>query len=227
MKWTASQGWSIYKYGTFGVKVSVIDLRKIADKNGYVKFVIDGKAYLFKNAEDGSNRVSGMKSVSYFFEGIDEIRCEFDSKRKAIIIRRGGRKLRTMRHRDILEKVKSKKKPDKKEQYFLNRMGLHENEYEYKGRGTGYDFLIKGSKVGRIGRFVEVKGIVNKKHVIMLTKNEYNFAKSHKKDYVLYLIESRGTRKTMYKVRFGKLHHPADAYRFQFREYEMDSFEII
>lgn len=226
LNWIARNSHTIRTTGAFYVPPDIVNLKNIVDSKGCVKFIIGGKEYMFKRAQEKRNRVSGMGEVKHLFKGIDEFKCEFDSKRKLIMMKiPRGRKSISRIKRQRLSKKQKTKKPDEKEKYFLRKMGLKKHEYEY--RGDKYDFKIVGKKAKKLGKYIEVKGIDNKYHTINLTKIEYTFAKNHKPHYVIYLIENWGSKKIVYKIPFGKLDHRPDAHTFRFRKKEMNSFEIV
>lgn len=227
MSWIINQ--NVYKNRSIGIPKK-LDLNKLENKSGLVKFIVSGKKYWFRHADDDMNRVSGIGEARGLFKGKTKFECYYDPHQRAIVINFGRRiKLSPKTKRKRAKVGKSLKGPNDKEKFFLKKIGLKENEYEYKGniRGTGYDFEIKGYKSNTIGKYVEVKGINNKYHTINLTKKEYAFAKKHPRFYVIYLIENWGSKRIIYKIPFGKLNHRPDAHTFRFRKKEMYSFETI
>lgn len=218
---TVSQ--NVYNNRSIGIPKE-IDLNHFESNDGKVRFIINGVTYWFNHANDETNRVSGIGVARELFHGIRQFDCSYDSRRRAIIIKIERRKkLRSKKSRVSKAPHKSTNEPNKEEKYFLKKLRLRKHEYVYNGRE--YDFLIKGPRAKKIGKYIEVKG-TTKKHVIMFTKNELMFAAKHKKNYWLYLIEKFGGRRIK-KVRYAKLGHIPDAHRIQFRKKEMDQFDTI
>jgi hypothetical protein len=200
------------------------NLNQLERKDGKVKFIINGETYWFNHANDDTNRVSGLGVARELFHSLKKFDCSYDSRRRAIIIEIGRRKkLRSKKKRASKVPRKPTSEPNKEEEYFLSKMKLRKHEYVYNG--NEYDFLIKGPKAKKIGKYIEVKG-TTKKHVIMFTKNELMFAEKHKRHYWLYLVEKFGSRKIK-RIKYARLNHIPDAHRIQFRKYEMDQFETI
>ena len=104
-------------------------------------------------------------------------------------------------------------------------MGLKENEYEYKGRGAGYDFEITGNKSRTMGKYIEAKVIRNEQQTCTISRKGFKFAKKNRDNYYLFIIDRSYIRPIVYRIPLGRLQREPDYYGFKFRLHEIKKYE--